>query len=136
MKKSLHPYSGFWGAAQKGCLLSASLPASFVPTMVMTELPASDKLFTASTSIAMEFDFIPINTLNIARTALPMMPKILVLIILFSRSFSNSSNFLKSSNRFKLTTFFISYNRNSLTDLSLLANNTIPKLSHPLGIFV
>ena len=62
---------------------SASLPASFVPTMVITELSASDKLFTASTNIAMEFDFIPINTLNIASRAFPIMPNMLVFIILF-----------------------------------------------------
>lgn len=94
----------------KGCLLSASLPASFVPTIVITEDPASDKLLTASTNIAMEFDFIPINILNIARTALPMMPNMLVFIILFSRSFSNWSSFLKSSNRFNLLTFYLLYN--------------------------
>ena len=68
----------------KGCFLSASFPASFVPTIVMMELAASDRLFTASITIAMEFDASPTNALNAARKILARMPMMLVLMIVLS----------------------------------------------------
>ena len=62
----------------KGCFLSGSLPASFAPTMVIRELPASEILLTASSVMAMECVSRPIAALNPARNTLAMIPMILV----------------------------------------------------------
>ena len=70
-----------------GCFLSGDFPASFVPIMVMTELAASEMLFTASITMAMEFVANPTTALNPAKNALAMIPIILVLIITLSREF-------------------------------------------------
>ena len=68
-----------------GCFLSASFPASFVPTMVMRELAASERLFTASITMAIEFEANPTKALNAARKTLAMIPIILVFTIVLSR---------------------------------------------------
>ena len=70
----------------KGCLRSAGFPASFVPTMVIREDPASDRLFTASMVMATEPVIPPITALNAARTTLARMPMIPVRIMIFSRT--------------------------------------------------
>ena len=77
---SIRPYP-------KGCFRSASFPASFVPTIVMTELAASDRLLTASITMAMEFAVIPTTALNAARRTLARIPMILVRMIILPRSF-------------------------------------------------
>ncbi len=53
--------------------------------MVMSELPASEMLFTASRTIAIEFDMRPITALKVARKIFAMIPMMLVLTIIFSR---------------------------------------------------
>ena len=69
-----------------GCFLSGSFPASFVPTIVIKELATSDKLFTASSTIAIEFDKSPIVVLKITRKIFATIPIILVRTIIFSRN--------------------------------------------------
>ena len=61
--------------------MSGALPASFVPTIVIIDDNASLKLFTASRTIAIEFEIIPITALKLAKKILASMPIILVLII-------------------------------------------------------
>ena len=65
----------------KGCSLSGSLEASFVPTIVIKDEPASAILFTASSTIAIEFEAIPIIAYIAASTTLATIPTTLVFII-------------------------------------------------------
>ena len=65
--------------------MSGSLPASFVPTIVISELPASEMLLTASSTMAMELLIRPITALNAASSTLAAIPMTLVRMIVFSR---------------------------------------------------
>ena len=67
----------------KGCLLSAGLPASFIPTIVTAEESTSLKLFTASNIIAIDPDNAPITLLNKTRSILTTIPIAPVLMIIF-----------------------------------------------------
>ena len=78
LRYSIRPYPN-------GCFLSGSLPASFVPIIVIRELPASDMLLTASSIIAIEFVSSPITALNAAKNTFAIIPITLVLTIIFSR---------------------------------------------------
>ena len=69
-----------------GCSLSGALPASFVPIMVITELSASERLFTPSRTTAMEFAIRPAVILKAERNTFVRMPVILVLTMICSRS--------------------------------------------------
>ena len=67
-----------------GCFLSASFPASFVPTMVITELAASERLLTASITIAMELAVSPMIALKATRNKLARIPTMLVRMMVLS----------------------------------------------------
>ena len=56
--------------------------------MVMSELPASEMLFTASSTMAMECVIRPMTALNPARNTLAMMPMMLVWTMILSRDCS------------------------------------------------
>ena len=66
--------------------MSGLRPASLVPTMVMTLLRASLRLFTASSTTAIEFENIPTAALKAAKRMLAMMPMTLVRMITWLRS--------------------------------------------------
>ena len=66
-------------------VLRIAYPANFVPTIVMTEESASDRLFTASKVTAIEFETIPMTALNDARNRFARMPMMLVLTMILSR---------------------------------------------------
>ena len=57
-----------------------------MPIIVITELAASERLLTASMTIAIELEVSPINALNATRKMFARIPIILVRIILRSRS--------------------------------------------------
>ena len=78
LRYSIRPYP-------KGCFLSGCFPASFVPTMVITEEAASEKLFTASSTIAMEWVSSPTTALKAARRTLARIPITLVRMMIRSR---------------------------------------------------
>ena len=69
-----------------GCSLSAGLQASFIPMMVTDAENASERLFTASSTMAIEFDKSPAAALNTDSSTLTPTPVQLVRIILFSLS--------------------------------------------------
>ena len=71
-----------------GCFLSAGFPASFVPTIVITEERASLRLFTESIMMAIEFVKKPTAALNAERNIFAAIPIILVLTIMLSRLLS------------------------------------------------
>ena len=73
-----------------GCLLSGALLASFSPIIVTTEERASDKLFTASKTRAIELTSIPKVALKAANKTLVKIPIILVLTIVLPRFSDNS----------------------------------------------
>ena len=75
----------------KGCFLSAGLPASFVPTMVITEESASLRLFTESRIIAIELVIIPTKALKADKKMLAAIPIILVRMMICSRFISTST---------------------------------------------
>ena len=75
-----------------------SLPASLVPTIVIIEDRASERLLTASKVTAMEPDTIPTNALKDARNTLAMMPIILVFIMTLSLLFSIKKPFYYCKN--------------------------------------
>ena len=79
-----------------GCFLSGCLPASFVPMIVIRDEPASDRLFTASSTMAMECVISPTAALNPASAALAPMPIMLVLMICFSLVCERSAGTLSS----------------------------------------
>ena len=70
----------------KGCSRSAFLLESLVPTMVMIDEIASERLFTASRVTAIELDKMPTAALNAASATLAAMPMALVRIMALSRS--------------------------------------------------
>ena len=58
---------------------------SLVPALVITDEIASERLLTASSTTAIEFDQIPIVALNPARKTLARIPRILVRTMVDSR---------------------------------------------------
>ena len=91
LRYSIRPYP-------KGCFLSAGLAASLVPTIVMTEERASDRLLTASRITAIELDASPMAALNPARKMLVTIPIMLVRMITLSRlpSFCSKASLFSS----------------------------------------
>ena len=77
-----------------GCFLSGSLPASFVPTMVMIEDRASERLLTASSVTAIELERMPIAALKAARNTFVMIPMTLVRMMTESRLTSARFDFV------------------------------------------
>ena len=69
----------------RGCFLSGERPASLVPTMVMIEERASDRLLTASRMTAMEWDSRPTTALKADRNTLARIPITLVRMMILSR---------------------------------------------------
>ena len=58
--------------------MSGFLPASLAPMMVMTDDSASDRLFTASSVMAMEPETTPTTALKAAKNTFASMPMTLV----------------------------------------------------------
>ena len=89
LRYSIRPYP-------RGCFLSGSFPASFVPTIVIIEDRASDRLFTASRMTAIELDANPMIALKAASMTFARMPMMLVLMMTLSRLSSELSEIVFS----------------------------------------
>ena len=85
----------------KGCFLSGSFPASLVPTIVIRDEAASERLLTASSVTAMERDRIPITALNVERNRFARIPITLV------RTITASLEESRSVNRFLMSTKYL-----------------------------
>lgn len=74
-----------------GCLRSGARPASLVPTIVMTDESASERLFTASSVMAMECERVPTTALKPASRTLATIPVTLARTIAASRPVGGSA---------------------------------------------